>query len=436
MNKLLIRVATGLSTAALVAYSFVGPALAVDVEVSGNGANSNNTANVSVSNSTIVDQSNVANISNDVNVNADTGKNDANGNTGGNVSIDTGDATANVGVSNTANSNIANVDGCCAGDVSVTIGGDKPNGANSTNVAKVGVSNTNWVDQFNRATVRNDVDVDADSGKNDANRNTGGDVSITTGGAGTGNTGVVIANAVNKNVASIGSGPNSGSLAVVISGNGYKSKNTATVTVMAEEGVLQKNIANLSNDVDVDADTGKNDANANTGGDVTIDTGDAVANVDVSNLANFNAADVDSCGCILDGTVTIKNNGAESKNVANVSLTGLTYASQDNLYSCGHLPLAGLITSGVPNNGPQNQKPCNDVDVDLDTGKNDANRNTDSDEPSVLTGDATADILVETTANSNVVGEVGSDWGFPELPDNSNGSSVSLVLLWLLAHFS
>jgi hypothetical protein len=428
MNRLLIRVATGLSTAALVASSFVGPALALDVEISGNGANSDNTANVAVSNSTTVNQSNVANISNDVDVDADTGRNDANGNTGGNVSIDTGDATANVGVSNTANSNVANVDGCCPNDVNVTISG---NGAKSDNDAKVGVGNSTWVVQNNLALVKNDVDVDADSGKNDANRNTGGDVSITTGDAGTGNTGVVIANAVNKNVASVGNGSNGGSLAVVISGNGYDSDNTANVGVLSSVIVWQDNFASIRNDVDVDADSGKNDANANTGGDITIDTGDAVADVEISNLANFNAADVDSCGCILDGTVKIKNNGAKSDNDANVSLGDLTFVTQDNLYSCGHLPLG-------PNRGGKNsQKPCNDVDVDLDTGKNDANRNTDSDEPSVETGDATADILVETTANSNVVGDVDFDWGFPGLPnDNSNGSSVSLVLLWLLAQFS
>ena len=113
----------------------------------------------------------------------------------------------------------------------------------------------------------------------------------------------------------------------------------------------------------------------------------------------------------------------------------MTFVTQDSLYSCGRPHKPGIRTSGGSENGKN--KPCNDVYVDLDTGKNDANRNTDSDEPSVLTGDATADILVETVANSNGVDTEDFGFGFPEWSDDdSEGSSVSLMLLWLLAHFS
>src|SRR3990167_6250017 len=226
MHKLLYKAGISLATASLIAQGFAGVALAsLDVEISGNGPNSDSTANVGVSNTTQVTQNNTANITNNVNVSADTGKNDANKNTGGDVDITTGNAKTTVGVSNTANANVADVNGCCVGDLNVTISG---NGAKSTNEANVGVS--------------------------------------------------------------------------------------------ASTLVFQNNSAKITNDVDVDADTGKNDANKNTGGDVEILTGNADADVDVSNLANFNFADVDSCGCILDGTVKIAGNGAKSDNDATVKL--------------------------------------------------------------------------------------------------------------------
>jgi len=422
MNKLIVRAGAAVSTVALIASSFVGPVLATEVVISENGSNSDNTVNVAIDNSTTVDQDNYANITNDVNVSANTGKNDANDNTGGDVSITTGDATAGVGVSNTANSNTADVTGCCPGDLDVTITG---NGTYSDNDANVALKTSTTVDQDNTAYVKNNVDVDLNTGKNDANDNTGGDVSINTGNASADS--IWVSNAVNKNVASVGSGANGGgSLAVVISENGSNSDNTANVAVSSAKTINQTNYAKISNDVDVDADTGKNDANDNTGGEVSIDTGDAKADVWVSNLANFNAADVDACGCILDLLVKIKDNGTYSDNDANVALKSSTLVDQDNTYECkkGHGRWSW-------------HKSCNEVDVDLDTGKNDANDNTQGDDdpdPEINTGDASADVLVETTANANEVGAATFDFDFPELPE-VGGSSASLLLL-LLALFS
>ena len=429
MHKLLYKAGTGIAAAAIIAQGFTGVALAsLDVEISGNGANSDSTANVGVSNTTQVTQNNTANITNNVNVSADTGKNDANKNTGGDVDIATGNAKTTVGVSNTANANVADVNGCCVGDLNVTISG---NGAKSTNEANVGVSNTTYVDQDNYAKIKNNVDVDADTGKNDANGNTGGSVSITTGNA---DTTVAVSNTANKNVATVGNGSGGGTLSVVISGNGYKSTNTANVGVSASTLVFQNNSAKITNDVDVDADTGKNDANKNTGGDVEILTGNADADVDVSNLANFNWADVDSCGCILDGTVKIAGNGAKSDNEANVGLASVTGVAQDNDYSCGYGHRGGDVNSSF-RGGKHKSTPCNDVNVDLDTGKNDANSNTgDPDgDPSVTTGNAEADVVVETTANFNSTEGADFDWDFPDFPNH--GSSASLLFM-LLAFFS
>lgn len=78
----------------------------VTVANSGNGANSTNTANVSQTSNTNVNQSNAADIVNDVHLTANTGENNANLNTGGDSSIVTGDASIIANIVNFVNNNI------------------------------------------------------------------------------------------------------------------------------------------------------------------------------------------------------------------------------------------------------------------------------------------------------------------------------------------
>ena len=64
MNKFITKIGVAASSAAIVLSSLVVPALAdVDIELSGNGANSNNTVNYTQNNTTNVTQNNTANIS-------------------------------------------------------------------------------------------------------------------------------------------------------------------------------------------------------------------------------------------------------------------------------------------------------------------------------------------------------------------------------------
>src|SRR5688572_8002304 len=105
MNKLFKRVAVSVATGSMIFGSFMPAALGqLNVEISGNGSDSDNTLNLGSTSSTVVTQSNTANISNNVQVNADTGGNDAEDNTGGDVAVTTGDSDVSVGISNTANS--------------------------------------------------------------------------------------------------------------------------------------------------------------------------------------------------------------------------------------------------------------------------------------------------------------------------------------------
>ena len=120
MKDLAKKVAVAIASGALLAQSLTIPALgSIDVIISGNGTSSSNDSDVSVTNTTTVNQTNDADISNNISASATTGNNDANDNTGdGDVSIDTGNAKAVVDVSNTVNSNEAVVDcgGCSAGE--------------------------------------------------------------------------------------------------------------------------------------------------------------------------------------------------------------------------------------------------------------------------------------------------------------------------------
>ena len=215
---------------------------------------------------------------------------------------------------------------------------------------------------------------------------------------------------------------------IEISGNGSYSDSEVDVEQEQKTEVNQYNTADIKNSIDVNSNTGDNEAEDNTGGNVGIDTGDATADVDVSNLANFNAAELEGCGCIDDLLVKIAGNGADSDNDATVNLTSRTIVDQDNTFRCGGTRRPNFDLFELFGGGRGHDSNCADVDVYVGTGDNDANKNTTHDgDPSVETGNADADVTVENTANKNIVGDV--DFDFPDVP---SGSSSLLLLLWAL----
>ncbi|HEY5600726.1 MAG TPA: hypothetical protein VIK81_01415 [Patescibacteria group bacterium] len=412
MQKLIYRAATGIATASLLASSFMSFASAdVNFEISGNGSGSDNEIEeVEIENETTVSQDNWADVKNVVNVEANTGDNEAEDNTGGDVSIDTGDASANVSVSNNVNSNQASVEGCCPTDVNATISN---NGAGSDNeIEDLEVESKTKVYQDNDAEVTNLVFVELESGDNEAEDNTNGDVSIKTGDANAES--ISVSNNVNQNVAVISGGNGDGAtLTFEISGNGADSDNEIEdVEVENEVKVDQDNWADLFNLVKVEAESGDNEAEDNTGGEVEIDTGNTNAKVDVSNWVNFNFADVDACDCIEDITVRIKNNGSYSDNeVEDIELENEKKVYQDNI--CGG-----------------ERADCDTiVKVELESGDNEAEDNTvgDDEDPVIETGDANADVELDNHINKNVVGG-DLDWDLPSF-EFSGGSFSALLLL-------
>ena len=102
------KLSTGFATGALLLASFAPAAFAdINTTISDNGADSSNTINVTQSNTVKVNQSNTAIMGNFVYGSANTGGNQANKNNGGDVAIDTGNATVNVTASNMNGGNVA-----------------------------------------------------------------------------------------------------------------------------------------------------------------------------------------------------------------------------------------------------------------------------------------------------------------------------------------
>jgi hypothetical protein len=429
MSKLQKRIASTIGAGAML-INLALPAMAgsTTLTISGNGAETDNDVNVQQQSQTVVVQSNTANISNDVNAEADTGDNDANMNTGGDVMIDTGNASTGVGISNEANSNVADVEGCCAVDAEVEISG---NGYESDNDADLRLKTDTQVFQDNYAKIKNDVEAESETGENDANMNTGGDVMISTGKA---DTTVLISNSANSNSATIGDGSGSGWVSLKIKDNGAYTTNDINLAMQRSLLLDQSNLADIRNKVDAEAETGENDANMNTGGDVMIDTGKASTAVGIDNMANFNFADLD-CGCLLDISAKIAGNGYESDNVINARLLDSKAAFQDNEYVCGHHGYQ-VGEDSLLSRLYGKKHACNDVEAEAETGENDGNSNTGDgsyeDPVAIGTGNAESVVSVENTANANVLTEGGLDYpDFPEFDfDFDLGFNWALLWAW------
>ncbi len=145
--------------------------------IMGNGDRSDSDIKAYLDNSVNVLQANSAHVYNNVDSNAKTGGNDAKHNTGGDVTIDTGNADIDVDVDNAVNFNAANVDCGCLLDGTAKIAS---NGDKSDNNIFVDLDGTNNVFQGgegygNNANLANKVNSGAKTGYNDADHNTSSD---------------------------------------------------------------------------------------------------------------------------------------------------------------------------------------------------------------------------------------------------------------------
>ncbi len=189
------------ATSATFVLGIATPAIAAadnQVDISGNGASSINTVTVDTSCTTVIDQSNKTKVETSVNINQNSGNNQASKNTGGDVSITTGDNDAAISVMVGGSSNSADVNPCCCSKTSDT--SISKNGESSINSTNLSSTNLLVETQTNYKKVKTKVKVKQNTGKNKTNKNTnstGNTVSVETGGN-TGGVGVSVTGDTNS----------------------------------------------------------------------------------------------------------------------------------------------------------------------------------------------------------------------------------------------
>lgn len=173
---------------------------------------------------------------------------------------------------------------------------------------------------------------------------------------------------------------------VVVDGNGAGSTNSVMVSApTGGNGVMvnQSNEAVVTTTVSAVSSTGGLKADKNTGSNtsVTQSTGDATTAVGVTVVGGDNSATVgNECGCVAPVTVTVKNNGASSKN--SVMVGGKSEKLGTVLKQKGKLTVGTVLS------------------VVAKTGKVTANKNTGA-SVDQTTGDASTTVEVGVQSGSN-----------------------------------
>lgn len=400
------------------------------IKVTGN-TNDDNKVELELENVSAVTQQNNAKVNNEVESKAITGKNEANRNAGGTTDITTGNASTETKVKNTLNSNEAKIGGGHHGEnggVNVDISGN----TNDDNKVDLDLASATLIDQQNSAYVKNEVESKSNSGKNEAERNAGGDVEITTGDVWND---THVKNILNSNSAMItgGHGDSEGVSARIV-GNANKGDNKLDLELGAETLVAQSNRGYVKNDVDSFGNSGDNEAERNAGGSVAIDTGDVDMHIKLDTMANFNYADVE-CDCLFDSLLAKIAGNTNDDNKIKAELADALYVDQDN---CGRDNIKEAFAFGRFGRGSK----CgieNEVEAYGQSGDNEAERNAGDvgSDPSIMTGDADIQINATNSGNSNVYGNPGSfEWPFPTGEESSTNVNITFnlgdLLSWLL----
>jgi len=419
----------------------------------GNGSGSTNTNTIDDASSSLTNQNNSATVNNNANIGAKTGNNTIKDNLNGDVAITTGDANTALTVVNDVNTNIAGSDivefnvvddhvgdiildfsnpcatgGCVAGTPAYL--NNSGNGANSTNTNDVTQTLTDLTFQNNDATIENNLILDSDSGHNKAKDNLGGDVAIVTGDA---NVSANVMNFANNNFAGnvlvgvvnifgdlIGdiilpeqqTSGNPGTYAAN-AGNGADSTNFNNIDQSTLDQINQTNNANINNNLDLTAYTGKNTATDNISGDVSMTTGEANVVAQVLNIANTNIVGgtwwvvlVNEAGNWLGRIV----GGSEGANYAGSEGTEFivnpdgTITAYNAANGAGSTNTNDLTTSSTnTTTQANNANITNNLTLSANTGANQSRDNVGGN-TSITTGDANIVASVVNFLNNNFVG--------------------------------
>lgn len=175
------------------------------------------------------------------------------------------------------------------------------------------------------------------------------------------------------------------------SNTGANSDNDATVTIENDTTINSSNDAKIENDLSIKANTGDNTADKNTG-DGGVSTGDIGGSVSIENTGNDN----ENVGASLNSTCS---NGCSFTSSNTSTGAGSNNNSEINIKNDFDLTVEN--TANVTNN----------VDADLNTGGNSADKNTG--DGMVKTGDIAFDISIVNDLNRNGIGIGGELPGIP-----------------------
>lgn len=411
---------------------------------SNTGAGSTNDSNTTLNNDSSLGIDNDTDFNNLVMFDADSGDNSASYNTG-NGTVETGDAEIILTAINAANNvnvnyEVFNVYDDQTGDIIIdfdslggspfVVGGlgssNDSTGADSNNTSTTDANNTTQILIDNNGNIVNNYYLDANSGDNTTDKNTG-DGSVTTGDAN------VVFNLINfLNNAFLGGGgelligivnifgnyggnivldgldsagtPNWGGY--LVSNNnttGADSNNNADTSLNSDTDISLNNSADILNNLTLDANTGDNDANKNTGSG-SISTGNTNISVNVTNVGNNTV--IGDGGTIW--MVLVNNLGTWTGQLFDTGSTGEAYSP----FFTFSLAPDGSLTASNQNTGTDSSNEAstsidndtdiaitntatitNNVMIDANTGGNSASYNSGS--GNITTGDAniTANIV-------------------------------------------
>lgn len=277
---------------------------AVELVISGNGSESDNTISTEIETQTTVVQENNSSAENNVEVNSNTGENSANDNSG-EVNIETGDTATEVIVENQLNTSSAEVE-CCLTDPKYEI---SDNGSGSDNTIQASVSNNTTIVVSQDSKIKNDISGSSNTGDNTASDNNG-DVVIKTGDI---HVSGELKNSTNISTVASATGVGSG-VSVLIADNGTDSKNSISVRLLASSDIVREDLADIDNHIDWDLNTGGNVANDNFG-DIYFSTGDIFFDFAITNdPVNIGGVDIDCCAVIDDGDDGDNGDGGDNGN--------------------------------------------------------------------------------------------------------------------------
>lgn len=262
----------------------------IELEISGNGSESQSQIETSLDSSVQITQQNDTHIQNDVDSESNTGDNTANANTNANASINTGDINESISVKNNVNQNQLDLDTCCdqnqPTDLSII-----QNGSGSDNSITHAQTNPTTITQQNVVIIENNIVSSANTGNNQILGNTGNQVALTTGDI---NQQINVQNIANTNQATI-STPGFSTSSVKIKSNGEGSSNHVALAFGHPVNYQSINQAFILNQETNSLNTGGNLVAANTADVVTIYTGHITKQVSIKNIINQAYAKINLC---------------------------------------------------------------------------------------------------------------------------------------------